>query len=201
MDGIVNINARAMVRLKVADRYLAEINWQGRLQAVGGGICAYAQGREFLSGLGFRFNKDMTRSGIDIRGEISGARLPQFEEWFIRSRIEASGQRELDPGRELIEELTSESPILSGLTPDDLVMKYLWTTKPSVEGRNKQRYMEVFDVSFTSPAFYDQILARLGGQARFVLISEGALTGGDAKLVSLVKGSVPYLAGAQLVED
>ncbi len=202
MDGVVKISARGMARIRVDGKLLIEIGSKtDRPQAIGGGILAFPPGREYLSSIGFHFKESEWAGGTDLRGAIDRSLLPGFEEWFVRSRIEANGQRELDPVREMIEELSDEGKILPGLVPEDIIARYLWTAKPALEDGNKQRYLEIHEVAFRSPRLYDQLKAALPGQQRYVLVDEAGLAGSDSKLLSLVMGHIPLLAGAIIAED
>ena len=188
-----------MARIRVDDKLLVETNWKYDVQGIGGGIQAYDRGKEFLCGLGFRFQEASEPGGFNIKGRIDPARLSDFEEWFIRTRVEGlSDQRELDIKRELLEELKDESPLLPGLTPEDIITEYLWATKPPIETNGTQRYLEVYEVVFRRPSLHGQILDNLTGQCRFVLMNESAILDNvemrsKPKLVSLIKGQMPEL--------
>jgi hypothetical protein len=201
----IMIHARGMARLKVDGRFLTEFNWQtDALQGVGGHVQVFGPGKEFLSGLGFYYKgKVEVGGGVDIKGSLPEARLAEFERWFVETRLhDSAAERELDPGRELIEEVGGAKGLLPGLSRGNLTMNYCWTTKPPLENNgSRQRYLEVYDVFLNPPALYGQLLTNLSRQAEFVLTSEEAITGDNAKLTSLIRGKVPFLPGAALAVE
>src|SRR3989339_1916856 len=118
--------------------------------------------------------KAHTLLDTSLRLDLPLAKLADFQQWFL-----LRFQREVSPLRELKEELVEEFKLLDSLDAEQIIFRYLWTDlpplRPSVypgkEYLKTQFLFEVFDISFSSKALGDRILAQVNA-GKIVLASE-----------------------------
>ncbi|MEM6283733.1 MAG: hypothetical protein AAF787_16195 [Chloroflexota bacterium] len=100
-----------------------------------------------------------TPGSKDLRLMIKETMLPAFQNWF-----EARIERELNPFRELREELVDEYNVLPALYPQDVTMRYVsldiarrFTDRTGVTGMLTHSFQEIFDVTFTSKDLWHRL--------------------------------------------
>jgi glutamate synthase domain-containing protein 2 len=108
----------------------------------------------------------------DLRLHMPERHLQTFQGWFYERR-----QRETTVFREVQEELVDEERVLDSLSPTDLTETYITTAeerqisdKPGQEGRDTQRYLEIFRVILGDPQL-DLIRRHLEGESNLELIT------------------------------
>ncbi|MDZ4766591.1 MAG: hypothetical protein SGI73_18800 [Chloroflexota bacterium] len=107
----------------------------------------------------------------ELRLYIPPARLNDFRTWFLSRR-----DREIDPLRELVEELVDELRALPQLDLSDVAFERRFihdseriTDRTGVEGEKTQYWLEIFDVTITTPALWQTLLdAPTDGGLRWV---------------------------------
>lgn len=162
------------------------------LTPIGGAIEANADGIAELKNI-LNISEADFEKGNDLRFKIDGENANKYRKWFLSGK-----NRESDPVREFIEELTEEENIL---TKDDLKnvsaslagynTQFAKTSRVGKEGAPTLRFLEIFDVIIDA-----EVLAKLVENSkkeispvRFVTekeIRDGRTTGGiEIKPVSL----------------
>ena len=197
MTDIIRVSAANLAKIPLDDKLLVALN-KSRLKKgkmvytpFGGAIEFEPEARAFLNGLEAEFEK-----GNDLRFTMPEENIAAFENWFMRAQ-----DRELNPYRELREELVEEEQVLDKLGRNDLVTAYLGTAKeraetdrPGQEGQVTQRFLEVFDVEF-QPEYQAKLKdAAYDTNTRLALVTpEEIEQGKTAEGIEVATNCLPFL--------
>ncbi|MCQ3931060.1 MAG: hypothetical protein DPW16_11430 [Chloroflexi bacterium] len=149
MEGEVRVSCGSMCRLMVEESYLLLLNRNRRrkgiyeLSPVGGAI--QVQNVQALAPFEARLENPDTR---DLRFSMRSEHLDVFGVWFRKRK-----ERELDPFREILEELVDESGVLAALRPEDLRMDFVKIVQDSKQTMRQGKtgifthyFFEIFEV-------------------------------------------------------
>ena len=141
----IRVSCAALCRIEIDGKFLLEINKNRGdvLTPIGGALEFDEEARPFLETLGAEFEK-----GNDLRLTLLSRSLADFEAWFAERK-----QREVDPLRELREELLSEHGLDPTIDIDKWNWQLLWTskdetktTRKGAEGALSRYCFEVYDI-------------------------------------------------------
>ncbi|MBI5928512.1 MAG: hypothetical protein HY862_04345 [Chloroflexi bacterium] len=182
MEGEVRVSCGSMCRFTVDGSYLLLLNRNRRrkgiyeLSPVGGAI--QVNDLQTLAQFGARLETPGTH---DLRLLMKSEHLEAFGVWFRKRK-----ERELDPFREIREELVDESELLATLRPEDLRMDFVKmlqdskaTMRQGMTGIFTHYFFEVFEVKARSA----DILLRLKNppiNSGAVLLDEATARKGEA---------------------
>ena len=149
MDGEVRVSCGSLCRFMVEGSYLLLLNSNRRhkgiyeLSPVGGAIQVLDV--QTLAPFEARLETPENR---DLRFAMRSEYLDAFGVWFRKRK-----ERELDPFREIREELVDESSVLGTLRPEDLRMDFLKIVQDSKQTRRQgltgiftHYFFEIFEV-------------------------------------------------------
>ncbi len=161
MSSPIRVSCAMLCRFKVNDRYLLLLNHNRRqkgiyeLSPVGGAI--EFQDRSIVAAFDMQLEKE---GSSELRFFTSQDQIDVFRRWFYRRE-----GREIDPFREIYEELVDETGVLETLRREDLDMRF-WRTiedarptqRQGVTGMFTWYFIEIFEAVVTS----SQVAAQLG---------------------------------------
>ena len=178
----LRISSASFARIQNGDgRYALLINQdrakKGKtvLTPIGGAIETTAEGIGELKKI-LDIDNESFEKGNDLRFHMKGAKGNEFREWFLDGK-----QRELDPTREIIEELIDEAKLLTTEDLEELrhtkagyATKLAETTRHGQEGQMTLRLLEVFNVELKPEALQklEALAKNPEAQIRFVTEKE-----------------------------
>lgn len=149
-ENIIRVSCASFSRIMIDDKYLLILNKASLKKGnkvytpIGGALEYTMAGKKLLD----KLNPTWERNNKDLRLFFSEDKISEFTKWF-KSRQD----REIDPFRELQEELVDEEHILESLNRSDIdLMKFnhiyieLVPSKEAHKGFLTQYYFEIFDV-------------------------------------------------------
>jgi hypothetical protein len=173
----LRVSCAALCLIEMDHRVLLEINKNRGdvLTPLGGALEFHETARQFLSGLGAVFEK-----GCDLRINLPAANFHRFETWFGRRE-----QRELNPFRELHEELVEEHCAVPRLVESDAIIKYLYTvtnreptTRRGLKGISTTYLLEIFRVEFSKSTLLNIVEAVNRPSSRLRLVTQEDIAAG-----------------------
>lgn len=121
------------------------------LTPIGGAIETTRNGAEELKHL-LGITDEAFEKKMDLRFRINGAMANEFRRWFLKRK-----NREIDPNREIFEELVNETGLLdiqdlkgSKYILSGYAAEFSETTRVGQEGQKTLRLLEIFDVQLKS---------------------------------------------------
>ena len=168
----IRVSCAGLCRIAIGSCFLLEINKnRGDILTPIGGVFHYNdEAHSFLVGLSAQFE-----TGRDLRLTFPNTSLELFDLWFNR-RV----QREIDPRRELQEELNDEHALA---IPESALGEILFhflgccrsedhTTRHGADGRLTRYYAEIFSVSLPPIAEYLIFQATKSSALRLHLVTQ-----------------------------
>lgn len=153
MNGEARVSCGSMCKFEIDGAYVLLLNRNRRrkgiyeLSPIGGAI--QVQDVQALTQFEARLENPGTQ---DLRLLMKTDHLEAFEKWFRKRK-----ERELDPFREIREELVDETGVLATLRPDDLRMDFLRIARDSKEtmrqgmtGIFTHYFFEIFEIRVKS---------------------------------------------------
>ena len=150
---MVRVSCASLCRIQIDDQFLLLLNKNRRqkgiyqLSPVGGAILVNDWG--VVKDLNLNFNPE-NPANHDLRLFVPSAQLDIFRKWFYTRQ-----GREIDPFREVYEELVDESQALFDLKRQDVKIRFLnfredskQTLRKGMTGEFTQYFFEIFEVKF-----------------------------------------------------
>jgi hypothetical protein len=166
-----------MCRFHVDDKFLLILNRNRRkkdiyqLSPIGGAIAFYNSA--IIDRFAMRLEKPDTN---DLRFYTTTDHIDAFREWFYQRH-----EREIDPFREIYEELVEEETVLPDLQRADLDIQFIHiledskpTQRTGATGLFTQYFFELFDVHVTNPDLI-QALQTLDPASGVALLDEATI--------------------------
>lgn len=177
MPSLLRVSCGSMCRFHVEDKYLLILNRNRRskglyqLSPIGGAIAFHNPA------IVERFNMHLEKPEInDLRFRTTTDHLDAFQEWFYQRQ-----EREINPFREIYEELVEEESVLDDLQESSLDIQFLHiledskpTERAGATGLFTQYFFELFDVQVTDQKLR-QTLQSLDPESGVLLLDEATI--------------------------